>query len=210
MRPRLLVLAALLLASVSAFAQEDGDPPFSPYFGLEIGTGMAPIHTLSNVSLFKRDINLTEDGQAREYDGAWCPNLSLSAVWHPELRWEFALTSDLSWVHHQMIQYESFGVDPQGRNRYDLHSYQNIGWKDSDFVAAVFFQVRRFWNPTQKVKLYSAAGLGYVFDPSGDFGIVPSITPIAVRFGTGPLKFFIEHAYTPAATAVGFGLGWTF
>ena len=210
MKPRLLALLALLLCGVPAFAQEDDDPPFFPYFGLEIGTGMAPIHTLSNVALVKRDINLTEDGQAREYDGAWCPNLILSAVWHPELRWEYALTADLSWVHHQMIQYDSFGVDPQGRNRYDLQSYQNIGWKDSDFVAAVFFQIRRFWNPTQKVKLYSAAGLGYVFDPTGDFGIVPSITPIAVRFGTGPLKFFIEHAYTPAATAVDIGLGWTF
>lgn len=210
MKPRLLALLALLLCGVPAFAQEDDDPPFFPYFGLEIGTGMAPIHTLSNIALFKRAINLTEDGQAREYDGAWCPNLILSAVWHPELRWEYALTADLSWVHHQMIQYDSFGVDPQGRNRYDLHSYQNIGWKDSDFVAAVFFQIRRFWNPTQKVKLYSAAGLGYVFDPTGDFGIVPSITPIAVRFGTGPLKFFIEHAYTPAATAVDIGLGWTF
>ena len=210
MKPWLLVLAALLLSGAPAIAQEDEDPPFSPYFALEIGTGMAPIHTLSNVTLLKRDSHMSESGQAREYDGAWCPNLSLSAVWHPELRWECVLTGGLSWVHHQMLQYDSFGVDPQGRNRYDLQSFHNIGWKDSDPAAAVFFQVRRFWNPTQKVKLYSAAGLGYVFDPSGDFGIVPSITPIAVRFGTGPLKFFIEHAYTPAATALGIGLGWTF
>ena len=40
--------------------------------------------------------------------------------------------------------------------------------------------------------------------------IVPSITPIAVRFGTGPLKFFIENTYSPAATAFDLGLGWTF
>ena len=41
-------------------------------------------------------------------------------------------------------------------------------------------------------------------------GIAPSITPIAVRFGTGPLKFFIENTYSPAATALNLGLGWTF
>jgi hypothetical protein len=210
MKPRILALAALMLISVSTFAQEDEDPPFSPYFSLEIGTGMAPIHTLSNVALVKRDLSLSENGQAREYDGAWCPNLSLSAAWHSELRWEWVVTAGLSWVHHQMIQYDTFGIDPEGRNRYDTGSYHNIGWKDSDFVAAAFFQARRFWNPTQKVKLYSAAGLGYVFDPSGDFGVVPSLTPIAVRFGTGPMKFFIEHTYSPAATVFDIGLGWSF
>ena len=210
MKPRLLALAALLLFGVSAFAQEDDDPPFSPYFSLEIGTGMAPIHTLSNIAFVKRDTKLSESGQARWYDGAWCPNFSLSAAWHTTLRWEWVVTADLSWVHHQLIQYDSFGVDPQGRNRYDLGSYQNLGWKDSDFAAAVFFQARRFWNPTQKVKLYSAAGLGYVFDPAQDFSFVPSITPIAVRFGTGPLKFFIENTYSPAATVFDVGLGWTF
>ena len=41
-------------------------------------------------------------------------------------------------------------------------------------------------------------------------GIVPSITPIAVRFGTGHLTFFIENTYSPAATALNLGLGWTF
>ena len=211
MKPRLLAFAALMLFGVSAFAQEDDDPPFSPYFTLEIGTGMAPIHTLANVvGAAKWDIDLSENGQAPEYDGAWCPNFSLSAAWHTELRWEWVFTAGLSWVHHRMIQFDSFGTDPQGRNRYDLNSSRSIGWKDSDFVAAAFFQARRFWNPTQKVKLYSAAGLGYVFDPSGDFGVVPSLTPIAVRFGTGPLKFFIEHTYSPAATVFDIGLGWSF
>ena len=209
MKTRLLALA-LLLFGMPAFAQEDDDPPFFPYFTLEAGTGMAPVHTLSNVVLNKWDIDLSENGQSPDYDGAWCPNFSLSAAWHTTLRWEWGLTASVSWVHHRMIQFDSFGIDPEGRNRYDLRSYHNIGWKDSDFAAAVFFQARRFWNPTQRVKLYSAAGLGYVFDPTGDFSLVPSITPIAVRFGTGPLKFFLEHAYSLDATVLHIGLGWTF
>ena len=78
------------------------------------------------------------------------------------------------------------------------------------------FQARCFWNPTQKVKLYSAFGGGMVLSGKDRFfsddliGIVPSITPIAVRFGTGHLKFFIENTYSPAATAFDLGLGWTF
>ena len=210
MKARLFAFAALLLCGVSAFAQEDDDPPFFRYVTLEIGTGMAPIHTLTEVIGTRWHIDLSENGQAPEYDGAWCPSFSLSAAWHTSLRWEWVVSAGLSWVHHQMIQYDAFGIDPQGRNRYDLDSFHNIGWRDSDFTAAVFFQVRRFWNPTQRVKLYSAAGLGHVFDSSMENGIVPSITPIAVRFGTGPLKFFIEHTYSPAATVVDIGLGWSF
>jgi hypothetical protein len=84
-------------------------------------------------------------------------------------------------------------------------------------TAALFFQARCFWNPTQKVKLYSAFGGGLITD-GGSFYMaddahvapVPSITPIAVRFGTGHLKFFIENTYSPAATALNLGLGWTF
>lgn len=210
MKARLLALAALILLSASAFAQEDIDPPFSPYFTLEIGTGMAPIHSFTNITLTKRDLDLADNGQAPNYTGAWCPSFSLSAAWHTLLKWEWVVTAGFSWVHHRMIQYDSFGVDPEGRPRYDLGSHHDIGWKDSYPAGAIFFQARRFWNPTQKVKLYSAAGVGYVFDSSSDFGVVPSITPIAVRFGTGHLKFFIENTYSPAATVFDFGLGWTF
>jgi hypothetical protein len=109
-----------------------------------------------------------------------------------------------------MIQYDSFGIDPKGQPRYDLGSHRDAGWKDSLSAAALFVQMRRFWNPTQRVKLYSAAGVGYVFDPSKNMGVVPSLTPIAVRFGTGHLKFFIENTFSPAATGFDFGLGWTF
>ena len=209
MKARLLALAALMLWGVSAFAQEDIDPPFSPYFTLEIGTGMAPIHTLLNGNWTQGGV-VSEEGTRADAGHFWCPSFSVSAAWHTTLKWEWVVTAGYSWVHHQMIQYDSFGVDPEGRPRFDLTSHHDIGWKDSDPAGAIFFQARRFWNPTQKVKLYSAAGLGYVFDPSKDFAVAPSITPIAVRFGTGHLKFFIENTFSPAATALDFGLGWTF
>ena len=208
MKARLLALAALMLAGVSAYAQEDVDPPFSPYFAVEIGTGLAPIHTWLNSSWALGGIS--DDGQrAVNYD-SFCPAFSLSVAWHPSLKWEVVLTGGYSWVHHRMIQYESFGIDPKGQPRFDLSSHHDAGWKDSLHAGAIFIQVRRFWNPTQKVKLYSAAGFGYAFDPTKEFGLVPSITPIAVRFGTGHLKFFIENTFSPVATAFDLGLGWAF
>ena len=209
MKALLIALAALMLSSIPVFAQEDVDPPFSPYFTVEISTGMAPIHTLVNRRWALGD-EISDEGERAVGSRSFCPSFSLSAAYHASLKWECVLTAGYSWIHHQMIQYDSFGIDPKGQPRYDLGSHRDAGWKDSLSAAALFVQMRRFWNPTQKVKLYSAAGVGYVFDPSKNMGVVPSLTPIAVRFGTGHLKFFIENTFSPAATGFDFGLGWTF
>ena len=42
------------------------------------------------------------------------PALSLSAVWKTARRWEMVLTGGISWCHHKVIQYGTFGIDPQG------------------------------------------------------------------------------------------------
>ena len=209
MKARLLALWALTLIGISAFAQENIDPPFSPYFTLEIGTGIAPFHTLINKSGLSWDSELADNGQAALTDDAWCPAFSLSTAWHTSLRWEMVLTGGVSWAHTKIIQYGTFGIDPHGRPRYDLQDPHDAGWKDTRLAGALFFQARRFWNPTQKVKLYSAAGLGLCTD-GYEIYPVPALTPIAVRFGTGRLKFFLENTYSPAATLVHLGLGWTF
>ena len=194
MKARLTALVALLLLGVSAYAQEE-DPPFFKQFSVEIATGLPPIHTLLEVNGTKYDKSFAREGKEPDMNGAWMPALSVSAVWKTAPRWEMVLTGGVSWCHHKVIQYGTFGIDPQGNPR---------------------FQARCFWNPTQKVKLYSAFGGGLVMSGKERFvsdnriSIVPSITPIAVRFGTGPLKFFIENTYSPAATAFDLGLGWTF
>ena len=127
------------------------------------------------------------------------------------------LTGGVSWCHHKMTQYGTFGTDPHGKPRYNLKDPHFDGWRDSALAGALFFQARCFWNPTQKVKLYSAFGGGLIAAERGFFladdariAPVPSITPIAVRFGTGPLTFFLENTYSPAATGFDIGLGWTF
>lgn len=210
MRTRFLTLMALFFLGAMAHAQEVDvfEEPFQPYFTLEIGTGFAPIHTLLQRSGLAHDHEIADKGLSPQ-GRSWCPALSLSAAWHTALKWEFVLTGGVSWCHYKVVQYDTFGIDPQGRPRYDLDKPRYTYWTDSEFSGTLFFQARRFWNPTQKVKLYSAAGFGLYTDGK-EIGPVPSVTPIAVRFGTGHLKFFIENTYSPAATGWQAGLGWTF
>lgn len=215
MKTRLTALVALLLLGASAYAQEE-DPPFVKQFSVEIATGLPPIHTLLEVNGTKYDKSFAREGKEPDMTGAWMPALSVSAVWKTTPRWEMVLTGGVSWCHHKVIQYGTFGIDPQGNPRYNLKDPHPDGWRDSAPIGALFFQARCFWNPTQKVKLYSAFGGGLVMSGSRNYfadsrvALLPSITPIAVRFGTGPLKFFIENTYGPAATAFDLGLGWTF
>ena len=215
MKVRLTALLALLLLGATAFAQDE-EPPFFKQFSVEIATGLPPIHTLLEVNGSKYDKTLAQQGKKADLDGVWIPALSLSAVWKTARRWEMVLTGGVSWCHHKVIQFGTFGIDPQGNPRYDLYDPHPDGWRDSTPIGALFFQARCFWNPTQKVKLYSAFGGGLVlggkdhFFSDGMVAIVPSITPIAVRFGTGPLTFFLENTYSPAATGFDIGLGCTF
>ena len=210
MKARFLTLVALVFLGVTAHAQELEvfEEPFQPYFTLEIGTGFAPIHTLISQRGLPWDYDIADKG-LDPGDKSWCPAFSVSAAWHSTLKWEFVLTGGISWCHYTVTQYDTFGIDPQGRPRYDLEKPLYSFWTDSEYAGAFFFQARRFWNPTQKVKLYSAAGIGLYTDGK-EIGPVPSFTPIAVRFGTGHLKFFLENTYSPAATAWQAGLGWTF
>ena len=216
MKARLTALVALLLLSIAAYAQEEEEPPFFKQFSVEIATGLPPIHTLLGIYGTKYDKSFARDGKEPDLDGAWMPALSVSAVWKTARRWEMVLTGGASWCHHKVIQYGTFGIDPQGNPRYNLKDPHPDGWRNSTPIGALFFQARCFWNPTQRVKLYSAFGGGFVLSGKDHFfsddlvGIAPSLTPIAVRFGTNHLKFFIEHTYSPAATGFDLGLGWTF
>lgn len=211
MKAHLLTFALLALLGTGAHAQEADSVsvPFKQQFSLEIGTGMAPLHSLINLSRVKWKSGLADKGQEAISKGGWCPAFSLSAAWRMSRRFELALTGGVSWCHYQVIQYGTFGVDPQGKPRYDLKNRQGTFWTDSDTSFALFLQARRIWNPDQKVKLYSAFGFG-AYTSRSEIVPFPSVTPIAVRFGNGPLKFYIEHTYSPAATAYQLGLGWTF
>ena len=210
MKTRFLTLVTLLFLGVTAHAQEAEEyvVPFQPYFTVELGTGIAPIHTLLKESSLSYNHEIADKGLGPQ-GKSWSPAFSLSFAWHPYLKWEFALTGGVSWCHYKVVQYDTFGVDPQGRPRYDLDKPLYPFWTDSYFSGALFVQARRFWNPTQKVKLYTAAGFG-AYVQGKEIQAVPSLTPIAVRFGTGHFKFFIENTLSPVASLWHMGVGLSF
>ena len=166
MKARVLTLVALVLTCATAHAQEAEvlPEPFEPYFSLEFGTGIAPIHTLVHRAGLPWNMDIAEIGLDPDTDYAFCPAFSLSTVWHTTLRWEYVLTGGVSWCNYRVTQYDTFGWTPEGKPRYDLDKPLRTYRRNSEFAGALFFQARRFWNPTQKVKLYSAAGVGLYTD----------------------------------------------
>lgn len=219
MKALLTAITALLSLGATALAQEETTLPetFPRRFSLELAVGLAPIHTLVNINGLRYERTFSDEGREPDLSDCLAPALSLSAVWKTFPRWEMVLTGGASWCHHKVVRYDSFGIDPQGRPRYDLYKPHPDGSMNSALSFSLFFQARYFWNPAKKIQFYSAFGGGFILNGTGFYladdarlAFVPSLTPIAVRFNAGPLHFFLENAYSPAATLVNGGLGWTF
>jgi hypothetical protein len=210
MKARLLALAALMLWGASAFAQED-DPfskTFRQKFSVEIGIGPAPFHMALVSPGWEYEEALAEEGKKITATDRMYPAFSLSGVWHPIAHWEYVLTASASWRPYQITRYEEFGIDPQGKPRYDLTKEIPEGKRYYPGVA-LFFEARVYWNPAWRVKMYSAFGSG-LFTDGSRLTPVPSLTPVALRINTGSLYFFVEDTLSPAATLLHLGLGWTF
>ena len=208
MKAHLTALMALLLLGATAFAQEE-EPPFFKQFSVEIATGLPPIHTLLEVNGTKYDKSLAQQGKQPDMDGAWMPALSVSAVWKTAPRWEMVLTGGVSWCHHKVIQYGTFGIDPQGKPRYDLTKETPVGgWVDSSPVASLTVQERVFWNPRWKVQMYSAFGLGLT--TSSNLVPIPSLMPVCIRLGGRHLYCYAETGFSPFASYLHGGLGFKF
>ena len=215
---RLLLAGALLLgAAASAFGQEDGASsayinPFERSLSLEVGTGIAPAHMyVIYMSLsYERRSEFAQYGQDADMDNAYYPEVDLSLVWRTSERWEHAFTAGVSWCHHQVLQYEEFGIDPQGRPRYNLYNGTPAGWADSSPFASITWQARYLYNPQAKVQMYSGIGLGIVTDLRTGAVPLPAITLFGIRYTTPHFYFFAEEPLNPIAILAHGGLGWKF
>ena len=201
MKLRLATIAVLLFATVTAFAQE---------WRLEIGTGMQPIHMgwtgVSPSSILKS--RLTDKGQYINTNVGFYPNAFISGVCRYSRRWEMVLTAEVSWSHHRLMQFAQFGIDPNGKPRFDRSKSSDLGWKDSSPIASGTLQWRYLWIPDGVVNLYSGFGLG--FSGGTDIYPVPSVTPLGIRAGGKHIYGFIEAPFGPYASFVAGGLGWSF
>ena len=137
------------------------------------------------------------------------PAFTLSGAIRTWDRWETVVTAGVSWYRSRLIQYEPFGIDPQGKPRYDLTKETPVGgWVDSSPVASLTVQERVFWNPRWKVQMYSAFGLGLT--TSSNLVPIPSLMPVCIRLGGRHLYCYAETGFSPFASYLHGGLGFKF
>ena len=210
MKRLLLLTACLVVIPAMALAQGVKDSGYKS-FSLELGTGIQPLH-MALVPSGEEKRALADQGMVYERTSDLdCPSFSLSEVWRAARYFEFCLTEGISWKIMNLIQYESFGIDPDGKPRYDVNYYaaSPAGHKASKPVGSLTLQARVIWNPDNKrVNAYSALGAGLT-TVTGHYPL-PLVTPIALRFGNGHLYGFIEATVSPVATFGQGGIGWKF
>lgn len=194
-----LCFGCFCLGSLSLAAQDRS-------FSLELGYGYMPIHA-QLAPTRQEELALADKGMS--IDGAdYHPTVSITQVWRTSRRWELCLTEGFSWCIFPVKRYDTFGVDPNGKPRYNLKSGVPGGYRWSLPAVSATFQARFIWSPDWAVKLYSAVGVGLsthtIYYP------LPSITPIALRFGNGHFYGFAEATLGPIATFGQGGIGWKF
>jgi len=212
MRPRLILAVAALLTAASAVCAQgitSRELPVYKSFSIEAGTGLRPLH-MTFVPTYGYKEELADKGQAVDYDGAFYPVVSLTGVMRTREKTEFTLSAGASWLHHKITQYSTFGIDPQGKPRYNLNDGESIGWSDSEPIFTFTFQWRHLWNPQNAFVAYTALGAGAVVSSSLEFAALPSLTPIAFRYGGRHFYAFTELTLGTLATFVHGGIGWHF
>lgn len=207
MRARFLITALLLLTQLAG-AQE---LPFQKSFSLELGTGYQPLHMTLSPSRTVENA-LADKGQQVDKTGAYYPVISLTGVWRTRLRTEVALAAGISWCHHKIIQHEAFGIDPDGKPRYDLNKWKEAGWKDSTPIPSLTFRYRHLWNPDRALVAYSGAGVGIIPASGAGYPVIPlpELTPIGLRMAGEHFYFFLELTMGPVASLGHGGFGWRF
>lgn len=208
MKLRLLLAAATLLGAIgSASAQEPES--FGKSYSVEVSTGIPPLHMLAFAPTWAEEHALAQKGQEVNSEGGFIPVINVTGVLRPRLKTEFTLTAGTCWYHHRLTQYSTFGTDPEGKDRYDLKDGRPAGWTNSNRSYSLTFQWRHLWNPGKAFTMYTALGAGLVYF-DGDCVPLPSLTPIAFRYGGRHFYAFTELTLGTMASLVQGGLGWRF
>ena len=201
--PHLIALFLLLGFSSVVYGQEG----FRKRFSLELGAGQGPLHMQFVSPSWSAKKVLAEKGQRADTGDGIYPAIALSGVLRTSPRWETVATACVSWSHCRIRQYDTFGIDPQGKPRYDLTKGTPAGWKDLSPAFSLTVQERVAWNPEWKVRMYSAFGVGL-----STYGLIPlpSLTPVGCSYGGKHLYFYAEIPLSPYATFFHAGIGWSF
>lgn len=201
MKAKLFLCCALLSSSLFAAAQEEKT------FSLELGTGYAPPHFLFD-RWQKSHREMAFEGKTVSL--IYSPTFALSGVWRINSRSEWLVTGGTAWNYYDVFQYETFGVDPNGKPRYDHFSEpQPAGKGNGDLSVSLAVRYRRIWNPEKPCSVYSGLGFGFAYAYKELFPI-PELTIIGVKYSWTHFQLFLENTYGPHATALYGGIGWKF
>ena len=216
MRARLLIATLVLLGLFPGTAwgqgvalKDSARVSFEKSYSREIGTGIRPFQMMIN-PLRAAQVRLAPKGQDVDTDGSFYPVVSLTGVLRSGWKTEFTLSAGASWYHHRLIQYPSFGMDPDGKPRYDLEHGERVGWMDSIPAFSGTFQWRHLWNPSNAFIVYTALGAGVTVSYFSPFFPLLSLTPVAFRYGGEHFYAYTEMTLGPLASFVHGGLGWRF
>lgn len=199
MKAKLFLCCALLSSSLFAAAQEEKT------FSLELGTGFAPAQSFLYRTMRKE---LAPKGQTATL--YYSPTFALSGVWRINSRSEWLVTGGTAWNYYDVFQYGTFGVDPNGKPRYDHFSEpQPAGKGNGDLSVSLAIRYRRIWNPEKPCSVYSGLGFGIAYAHK-EFFPLPELTIIGVKYSWTHFQLFLENTYGPHATLLHGGFGWRF
>lgn len=209
MRARIIAFVLLLIAGLSAYAQE------ARHCSIELGAGIGPVHMYfpgACPSSIEKSM-LSEKGQSIYNIDAPYPELSLSFVWETKKRWDLAVTAGVSTCRYQIAQHDQFGTDPQGKPRFKYQNPTPGEYRLAAPLVSLTFQGRYNWISSSGWKLYSGLTVGLVAQTDnikeGAFPF-PGIIPVGASYGKGHLYCFAEMAINSVAALGQAGLGWRF
>jgi len=211
----LMLLSGTAAASVAQNAAQFPAPAtWEKNFAIEAGIGPAPLHMVL-LPTAREERAFAENGQ--EAIGSrllYTPSFSLSAVWRTGEKTEVVLSMSASRVRYSITQYGVFGIDPDGKPRYDLNDGKDAGQAYSPVSTALNACLRGMWIRDGHWTGYSAIGLGLVCIPDKgakpDIYPLPTVIPFGMRYGWKHFYACVETGFSLSASLLTAGVGWKF
>lgn len=208
---RRIILSLIVLLPMSAVAQEAHyyvEHPHSVTFSTGIpnpfALALSPGNPDSSMTMQGRSVGLS-------YKTDFITNYNVGYNYQVDKRWEVAFIFTVCGTFYTEHQYPKIGESAEGAANYDWKATPTatprhyVHW----FIPAAM--VRFYWlarNPA--FQMYSGAGAGYALGSSGSFPVLPTLTPVAIRFGAKHWYGQFELTLGTTASLILGGVGYRF
>lgn len=200
-----------MLLPLSAMAQESHyyvEHPHSVTFSTGIPNILALAFPPGNP-----DNSMTMRGRdnGKSYKTHFISNWNIGYNYQLDKRWEVALIFTVCGTFYTEYQYPKIGESAEGAANYDWNATPTATSRHyvRCFIPATM--LRFYWlarNPA--FQMYSGAGAGYALGSSGSFPVLPTLTPVAIRFGAKHWYGQFELTLGTTASLILGGVGYRF